>query len=426
MNPNINFKFAVKELIVKGSFGRSERYVNIVLTDKRDGFFVIHPVSVFIRTRNNVLTQSNTAIIQAESVKRFLNWLLIDNYETYQMKSFEHLQFKHGADFIKSRLHLNRKTVSADLSYIVKFYTWLNREGVCSLCGNNENTGNFIKYQLIEAGALLPERNLQVSNLTDFPGEYKYDESKRDLVRLFIETADDVEPMIAIGIYFQFFGGFRRGEVVNTTPDSIEVRGAYGKDGLLVEIKDRDYLFARLKNNSKNEVKSPRKQPIFTTQLLPKLYKNHMDLLLKNKSRDVNAFFIDKDGNAMSGAVYEKKFKHVKQEFFKRLQKAKNTAVYAYLAKTPWETHIGRGIFTNIVAPYCKTPYELALLRGDRSLDAAMEYMSLQRVEKEIERGLETFWTKEKQGYKERYEDTDSEISNEDRLKAAASIKLEF
>src|SRR5699024_12746366 len=54
-------------------------------------------------------------------------------------------------------------------------------------------------------------------NLADF-GKNRY-----ELMILLIQVARAVSPDIALGICFQFYGGLRRGEVVNVTKLDLEV-----------------------------------------------------------------------------------------------------------------------------------------------------------------------------------------------------------
>jgi hypothetical protein len=44
------------------------------------------------------------------------------------------------------------------------------------------------------------------------------------------------------------------------------------------------------------------------------------------------------------------------------------------LREYKWSTHIGRGIFTNLLAEEAQNPYDIALPRGDSNLSSSMVY----------------------------------------------------
>jgi hypothetical protein len=101
----------------------------------------------------------------------------------------------------------------------------------------------------------------------------------------------------------------------------------------------------------------------------------------------------------MSGAVYEKRFDKVKKAFLKEMERIKSPHSH-YLKRYAWGTHIGRGIYTNLMASLVKSPAELAILRGDRSLTAALEYMSMRQVKDEVQKGLDEMYNSGEFGIK--------------------------
>ncbi|MDU8672515.1 hypothetical protein [Paenibacillus polymyxa] len=384
----MNFRFVVKEAQVEMRNG-NQSYATIVLEDIRRGVFVVHPVTDFIRSRYGTKTNYNTQKAPAETIKRFLNWLFFENHEIYGLNTFEHLQIKHAVEYLNylGEVKQNKRgTIKGTENYLTEFYYFLQKRGVIPEIVRRIPSFNGKKTVLespfSSEGLAMPTRNLLQTRLNDFPS--------LELVQLFLETARDVTPEIAFGIYLQFFGGIRRGEIVNLDRGSIQASGPYGSGGMTVEIIDRPELFARIRDASKNSVKNPRNQSILFTPMLPVLYKHHLNWLEVNAhSKKNDPLFIDKSGNAMSGAVYEQRFMSVKKAFMERLLRMKSPHT-SYLNKYTWGTHIGRGIFTNIAAKFiAKTPQELALIRGDRTLDTALRYMSSLRIQKEINQGLD-------------------------------------
>ncbi|WP_144491962.1 MULTISPECIES: hypothetical protein [Bacillus cereus group] len=112
-----------------------------------------------------------------------------------------------------------------------------------------------------------------------------------------------------------------------------------------------------------------------------------------SKVNKVGALFVDKYGNPMSGAVYENRFKKVKEAFLKRVKDDKYMkSYYAHLVEKSWCTHIGRRIYTNLMAKIVKSPSELAILRADKNLDTALIYLSKQAVRRDIQDGLQAMY----------------------------------
>ncbi|MFC4306235.1 hypothetical protein [Cohnella boryungensis] len=389
MAKRTDFRFVVKEAQVTMR-NNLQRYATIVVKDLRRGVFTVHPVTDFIRSRYGSKDNYNTQKTPAEAIKRFLNWLFVENHAIYGLNSFEHFQIKHGVDYLNylSEIKQNKtKTVNAAERYLTEFYDFLQRRKIINnIVPSRKSINDTLESPFSSEGLAMPTQGLHQSKISDFPNA--------ELAQLFLETAYNVAPDIAFGVYLQFLGGLRRGEVVNLTIGSIQAAGAYGSGGMITEVRDRTELFVRIRDAAKNSVKQPRDQAILLSPMLPVLYKRHLQWLAANsRSKSDNPLFIDTFGNAMSGAVYEIRFTKVKKAFMKRLEQLKSPHV-SYLNKYTWGTHIGRGIFTNIIARYkAKTPHELAAFRGDRTIDAALRYMSTLRVQEEINRGLEDIFT---------------------------------
>jgi len=61
--------------------------------------------------------------------------------------------------------------------------------------------------------------------------------------------------------------------------------------------------------------------------------------------------------------------------------------VYAIkLEEYKWSTHLGRGIFTNLLAEEADNPYDIALPRGDSNLASSLVYQgNTERMRKKLE-----------------------------------------
>ena len=367
----------------------------ICVVDTKTGFFKVHPISKFIL--NEFTNSFNTQKSAAEEIKKFINWIFIDNYEEFGVSSFAQLRIEDGVMYLND---LKRKRVSGNETvsrstlktvnrYLSRFYYFLSKEGILEekltpVYQLNSNGKHYLVSPFIGKGFSLPPKNdLRLSNkLKAFPTD--------SLISYFIEVSRKVAPEITLGIYFQFFGGLRKGEVVNLTRSSLILKGLYGKEGVEVIIKDQtSSLFLHYKDASKNQVKKQRTQIIQRLPYMSQIVEYHFKHILNSSPENVTALFINSQGNPMTGAVYENRFKKVKKNFLKLLE---GSQFFSLLSKTSWSTHIGRGIYTNLMAKLVSSPQELAILRDDSSLETSIGYMSSHRLQIEIETGLEKMW----------------------------------
>ncbi|XLP24176.1 hypothetical protein ACFMB7_09770 [Bacillus toyonensis] len=402
-------RFAIRKTLVELNEGYKVEYATIVLQKsdelrkKGEKQFIVHPVTDFIRQNYSRHDYNyNTQKTVATWIVQFLNWLLIDNYEIYKLPSFKRLEIYHGVDFLnylkmtpieegkKNHGKLRGKsTLEKAHLYISEFYKFLSDKNIL-----NEHIREQVqdkKSLFIGRGFSFPGRSLerQEFKLEHFP-------NKR-LVTLFLETAQSVAPDIAFGVYLQMFGGLRRGEVVNILRKDLKLSGYYGSEGISVKIGYKPGLWTRLKDVSKCKVK--RDTSIFPVQfiqiipqIVPSLVEELFDRLEKRKHiNKFNALFIDDQGNPMSGAVYEDRFLAIKKVFLERV-KNEFPGYYGILSDKSWSTHIGRGIYTNMIAKLVKSPAELALLRADKSLEAALVYLSKEAIRTEIQEGLQSMF----------------------------------
>lgn len=385
-------------------------YATIVVTDKEGKFFKVHPITEFIKT---CYAKSDfnygTQVAAASHIVRFLNWLLVEKKDIYKIFHFEEITLQHGVDFLthlKTTKYRDRARSKLTLEkydmYITHFYSWLvskkiikgrTAEVVEERTYKAKNNQIVTKSIFVGNGFSLPSTSIGRDELTleEFPHPR--------LITMFFETADDIAPDIVLGIYLQIFGGLRRGEVVNVIRRNLTLKGPKGIKGVTVKIGYKPHLWRRLKDPKKCNVKRDAQifpvQPIqIISSLWKPIYEQHMKHLEKySKVNKVGALFVDKDGNPMSGAVYENRFKKVKEAFLKRVKDDKYMkSYYAHLVGKSWCTHIGRRIYTNLMAKIVKSPSELAILRADKNLETALIYLSKQAVRREIQDGLQAMY----------------------------------
>lgn len=268
----------------------------------------------------------------------------------------------------------SRATVLSYRRTITEFYIYLSKNNLIStLSTSNEHLinsqnliVNYIKTQF--ENIVIPSS--EKSNIEhDIPHIY--------LLR-FLEITFEVAHPIALGVYMQIFGGLRNGEVVNIRTPDIKLIGPYGQDGLLLNVQNNMNRTDIKDGSGSSYVKKPRDQLVLGFRdWLKQLYILHYQQYIKNSN--TNALFINKTGMPMTGASYRYYFTKAKIAFInylKHSQDPNDKIASIALSNTDWSTHIGRGIFTNMLAEVAKNPQDVALLRGDDNISSSLDYMS--------------------------------------------------
>lgn len=393
-----NFRFIVKELNIKEEFKdklEDIRVIFIGVEDNQTKIVIPHPITNFIKVKYEYLGKSlNSQNIPARIVCRFLNFILNrieekdDDFIPLKHTGTRGLKLKHGSIFITSLTTkgLSRATVLQHERILTNFYIYLKEYKLI-----NQDFPIDIKYNQYQKRIYesifrdstlqlrLPSKytvNSRNSKLKDF-GERRYEYASH-----FINIARKSAPDIAFGVCLQFFGGLRRGEVVNLTRGNIH---DIDRNSLTVEIRDnRDSLFSHLQD-TKNEYPKRLnylqtnmcKQSILVTDLIWEVYEEHKKMLQVNSKNIKNrlALFVDKDGKAMSGKVYERRFKKIKRHFLDSLLNADRYSDYILFSESYWSTHIGRGVFTNFLLDIGLSITQIAIARGDRNINSALKYI---------------------------------------------------
>ncbi|MFD6442785.1 hypothetical protein ACFWDG_24125, partial [Peribacillus sp. NPDC060186] len=215
--------------------------------------------------------------------------------------------------------------------------------------------------------------------------------NRYQLIKEFIEVAVYTEPDIVIGIYLQFFGGLRRGEVVNVLKDGLMET----EDGYIVDVDDhRDILFPKKKSTDNEQVKQPRYQGLFWHKSMDYAFTQHLKWLdsqkKKGKLKNKQALLInERTGLPMTGSTYADKFKRVKEAYLEKLCHEARVTDYNFLTSKSWSTHIGRGCFTNFCLDVGMKIGEVAVIRGDSSVHAVLDYLEEKVAVQTLKRAME-------------------------------------
>lgn len=382
------YRFKPKEI----SVGKSkDKKIIITILDLQTNMQIPHPLTEFITVKYAYIGKSlNSQLVPARILCRFLNYIIksIDERNSQFMhlslSGLKSLTLQHGSYYISSltNQNLSLNTIKLNENILTVFYMYLSERNYIEEKFESE----YINYGAVKYAKSLFRRS---DLLTQYPPKHRnrtkqklkdFGENRYLLVTRFIQTARKVAPEIALGVCMQFYGGLRRGEVVNVTIADLNV---IPFESMVIQIKDnRHILFSHLEDTSNEFPKrinylSPRlcKQTIVDLPIVWDVYFSHLKFLEKADRKNTKALFINKDGNAMSGKVYERRFKRIKKEFLKCLLESGSYADYTVLSETYWSTHIGRGIYTNFLFDMDLTPTQIAIARGDTNINSSMNYV---------------------------------------------------
>lgn len=381
--------------------------VFICIKNEYTNLLIPHPVTNFLTDQYERRSLSiKTIKNHANHLVGFLNYLLHNhNQDKYLDKGLNELELKHGAEYITyltKKVKIENKSsqlVYSTENVLIKFYEWLTKRGIIQMDFKFENYAYYKGYKQKRVspfnsfllGTQYPRNNkvVNVNRLKDFG------DGRIDLVNLFIKVAQLIAPEIAFGIALQFYGGLRRGEVINLIRSSVREPNLNGTGEFLVEIADnQNLLFPNKKNTDWEQVKSPRLQLIFKVPIVMDTYNNHKKYLkqlkIKNKLLNAEALFISPySGKPITGMGYWERFNKIKNEFLEEVLKYDEES-YLLLNSRPWSTHIGRGVFTNIIVFMLNwSAEELRIIRGDKNIQSSKEYIEVFNVHKKTELAIE-------------------------------------
>lgn len=362
--------------------------VVIKLKNLQNGRARIHRYTDFLNNWRNCKTK--TALDVAGYVVPFINYITFQLTEK-ELASVQDLTFEYAAEYLsKYAENKSRITVMNCDRILSQLYYFLAKNNLL----NNINKDNF---------TFTETQNGKLRLQSPFAGRYSSRSNKKieilhhiddELIFEFLYTALQVVPQIALGVYFQIFGGLRIGEIVNIRYIDISVKEPYGRNGMVIILK-QSHQRTDLKRDAITSVKKPRNQPVIAIgDILSLLYMNHIK---KYKNQSISAVFIDNNGNPMSKDTYYRNFKKLKEAFINKLKASDSLYLKLYssfLNSQKWATHIGRGTFSNIIADVAENATEIAIWRGDSNLDSALSYISDSRkLEKKLIKNMNNFYT---------------------------------
>lgn len=374
----------------------SKQYVVLKIKDVETESEIIHPISDFVLS-NWKHRSFNTMKASAFTVAMFLNFLL-ENKGHYNLKNLSQLEPVHGTAFLNELTYNKtpKKTVKKHERILTSFFKFLIEKGIMMES----------KFELKEQ--LIPNYSKTVTKSPFKEVEYFNNSTSYSIHQLpdeyilrFLEVAYQVNSCISLGIYMQFFGGLRTGEVCNLRVKDLQLLGPYGEDGFLLNLSADRHLRDDLVNTTGSDyIKSKRWQIVFGFKNWSGLfYKRHMSSqFLEHVSGD-SPLFINRDGLALTGASYYYHFKKVKAVFLRTLREsphAQDRLNAIVLESGKWSSHLGRGVFSNLLAEEAENLYDVSFPRGDKSFQSVKPYLAnTSRIKKKIESKISEIYNDE-------------------------------
>lgn len=375
---NINYKFATiptfhEEKVNRRSEPEKDQLCLIVVKHTKKNRELVHPFSEFVLEFKN--KSYNTMKNRAETVVRFLNFILNNNHD-YKLKSFSKLEKIHGEDYLNSlrRNGCSKSYFMREENNLTKFYYFLSKK---ELLDSDELKEHMFKWEETTM------REKKIKYLVPIFKDAKQPSSKgenkplhnidEEMLPDFLDLAARITPHIALGIYLQIFGGLRPSEVVTCSTTCATLYGPYGTNGMTLDIRTR--YFSKNPTRKSAHSKRGRIQNIEVFgNYLPDFYRNHIEKYLPKD--DTLALFSNTRGRAMSYSVYYYQFKKLMLAFIGFLESSGNTnwEIFAMTLKTVKAgPHLGRGIFSNLMAEILDDT-RLMEARGDKNPDSVRPY----------------------------------------------------
>lgn len=382
--------FVVKQYKTKRLYdGKFENVIGIGYKNESGTVFP-SPLTQFLikeyRNKGNSLNSQRNA---AYTITAFMNFIHLQvskgMYPELSDFGLKALTLQMGADYItflsmqNKAGELSKTYVLNKIVYLNKFYVWLRRQNIIDDNFKIVNKPKTYKGHKTEVINLFEDNDLDII----FPTKstYKHLHLKdfgiegKELILLLLQTARREDRLMTLGIVLQIFCGLRRAEIVNL----MEFDFKWSSNNLVIKVRDhQDTLFSHLTDTSGVEVKTPGDQICLFTEIVEIYYKEHMKFLKECKNRKHKGLFINLNtGIAISGKSYAERFNKIKVKFLEALLEKNDIKNYYLLINNDWSTHIGRGIYTNLLSSLGLTPTQTALLRRDKNIHSAEAYQEI-------------------------------------------------
>lgn len=387
------FKFGLHKQVMISEKGELIETWFIAIKDRKTNVTLeLTPYTKLLRYSTKAIDSRQSETIRSRGVFlcMFLNYILIDNYERFQLDDIRNIDIEHGNSFLRAysygEIGGKEKTINTletAIDKLTKVYV--------AIKAVYKKEAKFIykkkfyekdlrgKQRLIVHFKIEAKKNM-VNNFDIF----------RDMPErvfwIFLDLSKIYYPELTFAIALQAFAGLRPGEVCNVqqaiTPmgESIKYQRV-GNKLLNFEINLKQKYKMRNDSVDVGGIKVKRKQKVYPKYLpvIDELYKRHLEILQKYELEDgCYPMFVGKDGKAITTKNYREKIQRLINKYLRdELLKSDDNLLRHYgeiLTQKTLSPHFLRHFFTVRLVLDDLQVHSIAYWRGDRSLDTALHY----------------------------------------------------
>ena len=389
-----DFRFGMRKLHIEDENGLISEHVFIVLENRKRHSMTITAYSryLLVELRNRRL---KTVELHAKFIIMFLNYLFFDQYENFKVKSILDLKIEYGELFLRDYAsgkiggaEKTKSTVQATEGILNRFYRHLFYElkdkGFRNIKKKDFETNTYMaqrsKSRRISSGTKTKYKNLFKVVYPNKVPPLKVKSISVFAISELLRVCDIYYPRLKLAVCLQAFAGLRIGEVCNVKLENIHYASS-GNELTHFAIDLREKRRMRDDDVNVGEIKRRRLQPIYPgfLPIITKVFNEHMQLF-RPQEHKYGALFLNRDGEAMTSDSYGKIFINrlimLLVERLSRMDDFRALSEMKILTTGKVSPHILRHFFTQYIARVATNPFEIALYRGDSSLDSAITYLS--------------------------------------------------
>lgn len=382
--------------------GRIQNYCFIVIREKETGVILeFTPYTQLLRfaTRTIDTREYHTIRKLGVFICTFLNYVLIDKYEEFQIDDLRDITIEHGNAFLEAYARGDiggkEKTLATIEEYadrLVALYSKIKDF-------YKKEAKNLYKYEFKNPEWQGFNKN---NNYRNRVKKYKsyfsikvnnpirkgtiFRDMPEEIFWIMLNLSKLYYPELTFAIALQAFAGLRPGEVCNVR-QAIDPKSAgikYRRNGsklTLFEINLKNKYVLRSDLKDVGGIKKKREQQVYTSYLpiIDELYKEHMKILSEYELEDgYYPMFVNRDGKALMVNSYREKIHRLVNHYLRdELLQSENSMYRHYgqlLTTNKLAPHFLRHFFTVRLVLDNVPPTTIAWWRGDNSIDTALIY----------------------------------------------------
>ncbi len=380
--------------------GMLKNYNFIVLYNEKTFDMIVSEFTDFFlhkeRLNNSIHTNKNN---YGTILILFLNYIFYDRIP--KLKNIEELTIEIGNEFLNKYVYGDLQQKSNSRKMVVKsdeviekaeialsrFYKWLfyNTNYKMKFIKKNDFVyKDFYRFNINHK--IFRDTGLKSLFTVEHPHKpslQKIESPDELMIYVLLEVSKQFDPMLTLAIALQSFGGLRRGEVCQMCRERISRRQV-----ISFSVDLRQEYMLRSDGIRTGNIKIPRIQIIYEAFLpyISKIYQQHLKFLQINgfDKNPYGALFIGKNNKALTTSSYGSRFNRLIPKLIERLGVMANSGDvnaainFEMLTNNKMTTHSLRYFFTEYVAQREPT-HMVAMYRGDKSLDSALNYLAKAR-----------------------------------------------